>query len=167
MELRLEGIGMIDPKILEEFEKYLDELIGTSFKEAFLALRKERVARYVISLSKKHNSCNLIYWLEIRACAWQILHGDLVAFSYWLDAKEREKAHEYLKSLEGDLVTSVHFDLNELSLLIRFDTDYAIKLLHSEENSWNYMFIETDYGNAYEIHTNKIVHSGVDITHHQ
>jgi hypothetical protein len=158
---------MIDPKILEEFNTNIKELIGASFDEAFLALRKERLARYVISLSKEQKSRKLIFWLEIRACAWQILHGDLVAFSYWLDAKEREKAHEYLKSLEGDLVTSVHFDANELSLLIRFDTDYAIKLLHSEENSWNYMFIETDYGNAYEIHTNKIVRSGVDITHHQ
>jgi hypothetical protein len=139
---------MVDPKVLEDFNRDLALLVGERYDDTHIWLKGDKIVRHIVRLGlKNRDTAKNLFTLEIANCAWQVLHENLVVFSYMGDVKEIGAAKLQLENLVGEIVSSIHFNLEDLTLLIRFESTYALKLIHSKEPAWSYTFrLGTQHG---------------------
>ena len=148
---------MINARLLEEFKKQLDELVGAKFNGYRPSKADEKRINGDFIFSKPLTErTDQPYTLGIKNCAWQILRGDSVIFSYLLDANEKEKVQANLANLEAQFVEAVHFDTEDLSLLVRFKNDHGIKLLHNAEEKWKYSYMITSWRGYFVVSNNSL-----------
>ena len=153
---------MIDPKVLEEFEKQLAELVGQILYSVH-ALRDSQasIPTQLVYFGRK-DSEKLASRLHIE-CGWQILHSNSVVFTYAPDVTIRDEALLQLQYFKGHTVQNVYFNINDLSMTIHFSNFYALKLLHSEDDNWRYhLLLFGGYGFFYEIYNNTIGEGTID-----
>jgi hypothetical protein len=133
------GIGMIEPKVLKEFEKVLGKLVGINiirFNTAEGSGKLESIT-FGTRSSKLPHIFSYKNRLEISDCAWELWHKNTMLFAY-LPNSQSEHGQHYLESLKNTGVTSAEFDIGDFSLTIGLDNSVQFKLLHSVEDSWNY-----------------------------
>jgi hypothetical protein len=130
------GIAMIEPSTIEKLNEDLEGLVGESVDEVRLEL-----FHWVIRIAMRNQKTEKAsYTINLAHCSWQILHQDSIVYSYQPIIDDSEEAQEELTKLLWQIVRTVNFNTQTLSLQILFENGYSLTLFYNKEKAWEYIF---------------------------